>query len=58
MRLPLKSEVGELGKTLEMATSRFLSVERRLQRDESLKLEYIKFMDEYLQMGQGSIVLL
>ncbi|XP_060864276.1 uncharacterized protein LOC132940560 [Metopolophium dirhodum] len=34
-----------------MARSRFLSVERRLQRDEGLKLQYIQFMDEYLEMG-------
>lgn len=30
LRLPLKSNVHKIGKTLEMATARFLSVERRL----------------------------
>ncbi|XP_015375644.1 PREDICTED: uncharacterized protein LOC107170130 [Diuraphis noxia] len=51
LRLPFKSEVHELGSTLEMARTRFLSVERRLQRDEKLKLQYVRFMKEYLDMG-------
>lgn len=51
LHLPFKPEVDQIGETLAMATSRFLSVERRLQRDEALKTSYINFMDEYLQMG-------
>jgi len=51
LRLPFKSEVHELGGTLEMARARFLSVERKLQRDEELKLQYVQFMKEYLDMG-------
>lgn len=51
LRLPLKPEVGELGHTLQMATSRFLSVERRLQKDAELKIQYVQFMEEYLKMG-------
>jgi hypothetical protein len=50
LRLPLKSESRAIGRTLEMATSRFLSVERRFQRDPELRLQYTKFMDEYLKM--------
>lgn len=42
-RLPLKPLEHELGSTIKMATSRFLSVERRLQRDDDL--------EEYLKMG-------
>lgn len=51
LRLPLKPEVRYLGDTLNMATSRFLSVERRLQGDESLKEAYISFMEEYKNSG-------
>lgn len=51
LRLPLKPEKCKLGSTLEMATARFLSVERRLQKNEELKMQYIDFMDEYLRMG-------
>ncbi|XP_050065913.1 uncharacterized protein LOC126554977 [Aphis gossypii] len=51
VQLPKKSTVNELGATLSMATSRFLSVERRLQRDEALRAEYLKFMNEYIALG-------
>ncbi|XP_008189612.1 uncharacterized protein LOC103311696 [Acyrthosiphon pisum] len=34
-----------------MATSRFINIERRLQRDEQLRVEYVKFMKEHLDMG-------
>jgi len=48
---PLKPEKCELGSTLEIATIRFLSLGRRLQKNEELKIQYIHFMDEYLKMG-------
>lgn len=51
VHLPLKPLVEELGCSLKMATNRFLSVERRLQRDEKLKNQYIDFMEEYIQLG-------
>lgn len=51
VRLPLKPLVEELGDTLKIATTRFLSVERRLMRDEKLKGEYTRFMEEYLALG-------
>lgn len=34
-----------------MATLRFINIERRLQRDDHLRKEYINFMSEYIQMG-------
>lgn len=34
-----------------MAIARFLNVERRLQYDEHLKNEYVRFMNEYIEMG-------
>ncbi|XP_060860189.1 uncharacterized protein LOC132937383 [Metopolophium dirhodum] len=45
LRLPFKPEVHELGGTLEMARSKFLSVERRLLRDDGLKLQYEAIAD-------------
>ncbi|XP_050431415.1 uncharacterized protein LOC126839984 [Adelges cooleyi] len=51
LRLPVKETVHKLGNSITMATSRFFSVERRLQRDQHLRTEYIKFMQEYLDMG-------
>lgn len=51
VRLPVKPSIGELGSTLAMATSRYLNVERRLQRDEGLRREYTQFMQEYISLG-------
>jgi len=57
LRLPIKMNVDKLGDSITMATSRFLSVERRLQKDPYLRTEYIKFMQEYLEMGHMQEVL-
>ncbi|XP_050058669.1 uncharacterized protein LOC126553154 [Aphis gossypii] len=51
LRLPTKPEIQNLGDSLVMATSRFINIERRLQRDETLRVEYVKFMNEYIDMG-------
>jgi len=51
LRLPIKPEVSNIGKTLHMATSRFLNVERRLQRDEGLRDAYVTFMKVYKSTG-------
>jgi len=51
VRLPIKQSITEIGTTLPMATARFLNVEKRLQHDEHLKNEYIRFMSEYIEMG-------
>jgi len=57
LRLPLKPEKCKLGSTLEMATTRFLSVEGRLQKNEELKMQYINFMEEYLRIPIVYIVI-
>ncbi|XP_060861782.1 uncharacterized protein LOC132938783 [Metopolophium dirhodum] len=51
LRLPVKPEVSQLGDSISMAMSRFISVERRLSRDEQLRTEYVNFMTQYLEMG-------
>lgn len=51
VRLPLKGDNNNLGESLAVATSRFLSIERRLMRDSWLKEEYVKFMTQYLGLG-------
>ncbi|XP_008185105.1 uncharacterized protein LOC103309988 [Acyrthosiphon pisum] len=51
LRLPTKPETQNLGDSLAMATSRFINIERRIQRDEQLRVEYVKFMKEYFDMG-------
>lgn len=54
VRLPFKDSPELLGNSLDMARKRFLSVERRLDRDLSLKNMYVQFMDEYLSLGHMS----
>jgi hypothetical protein len=51
VRLPTKQVISEIGATLPMATAGFLNVEKRLQHDKHLKAEYIRFMNEYIEMG-------
>lgn len=51
LKLPIKPDSDNLGNSLVMATSRFIGIERRLQRDEGLRIEYSAFMKEYLDMG-------
>ncbi|XP_049287565.1 uncharacterized protein LOC125766030 [Anopheles funestus] len=41
----------QLGDSKETALRRFLSIERRLKKDEAMKKEYVEFMEEYEQLG-------
>ncbi|XP_035917758.1 uncharacterized protein LOC118515158 [Anopheles stephensi] len=41
----------ELGESYEISLKRFGAVERRKERDECLREEYHKFMEEYIQLG-------
>jgi len=51
LQLPVKPCIADLGHSINVATSRFLAVERKLQQDATLREEYKKFMNEYLEMG-------
>ncbi|XP_025192629.1 uncharacterized protein LOC112592689, partial [Melanaphis sacchari] len=51
LQLPVKTDLTNLGQSVNLATSRFLSVERKLQQDANLRIEYTKFMKDYLDMG-------
>lgn len=51
LQLPINHNNGKLGHSITMATSRFMTVERRLQQDSKLRIEYNNFMREYLEMG-------
>lgn len=51
VRLPFNERKGELGESLEMATRRFLSLERRLDQHPDLKQEYSAFIAEYESLG-------
>lgn len=49
--MPFKQDPSLLGDSFEMAKRRFLSLERRFQRDPSFRDSYIAFMQEYEQLG-------
>jgi len=51
LRLPIKTDVKLLGDSMKIATARFINIKRRLQQDEPLRIQYTKFMNEYIKMG-------
>lgn len=54
--IPFKRSVSELGDSKEIAERQFLSLERRFQKNPKLKENYIKFMEEYENLGHMSPV--
>ncbi|XP_058840343.1 uncharacterized protein LOC131695821 [Topomyia yanbarensis] len=57
VRLPRKQDFAVmLGQSKTNALRRFEFLERRLERDSSLKQEYHQFMQEYLQLGHMQLV--
>lgn len=51
LQLPLKCNASLLGHSEETALKRFLGLEKRLQRDQTLKSLYVNFMEEYKSLG-------
>ncbi|XP_062701721.1 uncharacterized protein LOC134285252 [Aedes albopictus] len=51
VRLPFNERKTELGESLQMATRRFLMLERRLDQRPELKAEYSEFIHEYERLG-------
>ncbi|XP_059047967.1 uncharacterized protein LOC131843357, partial [Achroia grisella] len=56
VKMPFKQSPDVLGDSYQMAKVRFLSLERRFERDPLFKGRYIDFMHEYLQLGHMSEV--
>ncbi|XP_073943810.1 uncharacterized protein isoform X2 [Choristoneura fumiferana] len=53
--IPLKKDPSELGDSYAMAKMRFLSLERRFNRDPVFKEKYTDFMQEYEQLGHMTL---
>ncbi|XP_055680312.1 uncharacterized protein LOC129788362 [Lutzomyia longipalpis] len=51
VELAFKEDHEELGDSSKAALARLQTMERRFARDPEFKAEYIKFMNEYLQLG-------
>lgn len=53
VKLPIKKEVlKSLTGSREVALKRFLALERKFAKNSEFKTEYVKFMQEYFQLGQ------
>ncbi|KAJ0169408.1 hypothetical protein K1T71_014995 [Dendrolimus kikuchii] len=53
--LPFLTKAPKLGATHAIALRRFLNLERKLQRDPTLRSKYIDFMKEYIDMGHMAL---
>ncbi|XP_073841412.1 uncharacterized protein [Musca autumnalis] len=51
VRIPFHQNPDALGDSHGIAINRFFSLERRLQKDPELKQQYVKFMEEYENLG-------
>jgi hypothetical protein len=51
VRLPLKEQPNQLGTSRRSAEQRLLAIERRLERNPSLKVQYHQFMNKYEELG-------
>ncbi|XP_011859396.1 PREDICTED: uncharacterized protein LOC105556895 [Vollenhovia emeryi] len=52
VKLPVKEDVmKQMGESKDIARRRFLSLERRLDKDHDLKKEYVQFMQDYERLG-------
>ncbi|XP_037931148.1 uncharacterized protein LOC119665960 [Teleopsis dalmanni] len=51
VRLPFINDRFALGDSKDIATNRFLALERRLSKDSHLKRQYVEFLDEYEKLG-------
>ncbi|XP_052748143.1 uncharacterized protein LOC128200069 isoform X2 [Galleria mellonella] len=52
--MPLREPPEVLGNSYSLAKNRFLSLERRLQRESHLKRLYVEFIKEYIDLGHMS----
>lgn len=56
VKIPFKETFNELGDSKTMALHRFHLLEKRFDKNPQLKLEYIKFMSEYIDLNHMSEV--
>ncbi|XP_071052910.1 uncharacterized protein [Onthophagus taurus] len=54
--LPTKTKKVQLGESLENATKRLHAMERKFTKNESLRNEYVKFLDEYKRLGHMTLL--
>lgn len=53
---PLRGDPNELGESRNNALKRLYGIERKLEREPEIKEAYIKFMNEYAELGHMTVV--
>ncbi|XP_018359718.1 PREDICTED: uncharacterized protein LOC108758967 [Trachymyrmex cornetzi] len=56
VRLPFRNTKNHLGESRSIALKRLLSLERRLNTNATLKIEYDRVLDEYLKLNHMSVI--
>lgn len=56
VRLPFRETSDRLGDSRSIALKRLLSLERKLDVNEGLKIEYTRVIEEYLRLGHMSVI--
>lgn len=56
LKLPFIADATEIGHSREIATTRFLSLERKLNKNNELKLQYSNFLKEYLHLNHMEMI--
>lgn len=56
VRLPLNTQLNDLGESSYMAQQRFYNLEKRLCKDKKLSVAYHKFMSEYIDMNHLELI--
>lgn len=56
VRLPFRSTNKRLGESRTIALNRLSSLERKLNANATLKIEYTRVLEEYLQLGHMSLI--
>jgi Reverse transcriptase (RNA-dependent DNA polymerase) len=51
VKIPFKNNNVDIGETKKRAIARLLQVEKSLEKDNDMRNEYHKFMDEYIKLG-------
>ncbi|UYV66802.1 hypothetical protein LAZ67_4002893 [Cordylochernes scorpioides] len=51
VRLPFKESAEKLGQSKSFAIRRFINLERRLEQNEKIYVQYKQFMNEYIRLG-------
>lgn len=56
VKLPTRQPDLNIGETKSMALKRFYNIERKLQKDSKLKIEYTKFIKEYSSLSHMELI--